>query len=341
MRVAVVHDGTIYPGGAVRVVTEASHALGADLFVGYSGKSQEWWSERVPQSATVLRETTEGGTLNDVLTVREMLKLDLQEYDVVLSSGPAAKFVQPYDDQRRIHYLHHPPLAKLWFSGRMFAYLVSLVDRIETLTVPHLLANSELTAERARAHYNRKPDKVIPPPVPVEEFTPSRERTPGQIVMVGRLEDRKRPGVAVDAMRSVPEYTLKLVGDGPRREELERDAPGNVEFLGYADDKTLRRTVESSVAAVFLAEREDFGITPIEYMAAGTPVVAVDEPNTNNQIDSEVGTLVDPEADAVAAGIRRVVGRDWDRDAIRARAKAYDAARFRTAIREFVDSTGR
>lgn len=338
MNVAIVHDGTIYPGGAVRVVIEAANALDADLFVGFSGKEHEWWDQQVSGEVTILRRTSRDGMLNDMVTVRNFLNLDLQAYDIVLSSGPAAKFVQPYDDQHRIHYLHHPPLAKLWFSGGLFSYLITVIDRVETVTVPSLIANSQLTAQRSVCHYNREVDTVIPPPVQVSNFTSSRERTPKQLVMVGRLEDRKRPEIAIEAMESLPEYTLKLVGDGPRRQSLERAAPANVEFLGYVDEETLRTTIETSVAALFLAEREDFGITPIEYMAAGTPVVGVDEPNTNNQIDDQVGTLVPPEASAVANGIQRVVGREWDHAAIRKRAEQYDAPRFRDEIRQFVEN---
>jgi glycosyltransferase involved in cell wall biosynthesis len=338
MRIAVVHDGTLNPGGAVSVVLQAALALDADLYVGFSGKPEAWWRERAPNDATVLRRTSREGTLNDARTAWSMLALDLRGYDVVLTSGPATKFFQPYDDQLHVHYLHHPPLASLWFTGSLFDYLVGLVDRLETLTTPHLVANSELTATRAHRHYGREVDRVIPPPVEVDAFATDRERVERQVVMVGRLEARKRPSVAVDAMANLPEYTLKLVGDGPLRDELEADAPDNVAFLGYADDETLRRTVEESVAGVFLAEREDFGITPIEYMAAGTPVVGVDEPNTNNQIDEATGVLVDPTPGSVAEGIRSVAGSEWDRAALRERAEGYADERFRESIREFVEA---
>jgi glycosyltransferase involved in cell wall biosynthesis len=108
--------------------------------------------------------------------------------------------------------------------------------------------------------------------------------------------------------------------------------------LGYVDEETLRTTIETSVAALFLAEREDFGITPIEYLAAGTPVVGVNEPNTNNQIDEEVGTLVSPEASAVTDGIQRVVSHEWDHIAIRKRAEQYNVPRFRDTINQFVEN---
>lgn len=338
MEVAVVHDGTIHPGGAVNVVIEAAHALDADLYVGFSGKEAEWWAERVPNDVSIRRTTSRSGTINDIRTAWSILNLDLHEYDVVLTSGPAAKFFQPYDDQLHVHYIHHPPLSSLWFDGGVFAYLVKLIDRVETSAVPHLVANSELTATRVYRQYNYEVDRVIAPPVDVANFVPDAPRVENQLVMVGRLEERKRPTVAVDAFRQLPNYTLKLIGDGPLRKQIERDAPSNVDVLGYVDDSTLRRTLEESSVGVFLAEREDFGITPIEYLAAGIPVVGVDEPNTNNQIDRETGVLVDPTPAAVADGIRTAVSRTWDRETIRDRAEDYSTARFRTEIRDFVET---
>jgi glycosyltransferase involved in cell wall biosynthesis len=338
MRVAVVHDGTINPGGAVRVVTEATKALDADLYVGFSGKKQEWWQERVPNDVSILRRTSRSGRLNDIRTAHSILNLELHNYDVLFTSGPAAKFVQPYDDQLRIHYLHHPPLAALWFEGGLLSYLVKSLDRLETLTIPAVIANSELTAIRAERHYGESVDEVICPPVDIKCFNASRDRQANQLVLVGRLEERKRPKVAIDAMRELPEYTLKVLGDGPLRGTLERNAPENVEFEGYVDDETLRRTVEQSVAGLFLAEREDFGITPIEYMAAGTPVVGVDEPNTSNQVDQQTGVLVDPTPDAVAEGVRRVEKTTWDHAAIRESAKAFSTDRFREKVERFVEA---
>lgn len=338
MQTAVIHDGTIHPGGAVRVVVEAARSLDADLFVGFSGMDRDWWAERAPNDVTVLRKTSRDGILNSVRTARSMLNLDIREYDCVLTSGPATKFFQPYDDQLRIHYLHHPPLSSLWFDGSLFAYLIKTIDRIETSSIPHLLANSNLTSTRAFRHYNRTPDCVLSPPVDVEAFSPNADRIEGQLVMVGRLEGRKRTTVAVEAMRVLPEYTLKLVGDGPLRDEIERQAPSNVDVLGYVDDATLRRTIEESVAGLFLAEREDFGLTPIEYLSAGTPVVGVDEPNTNNQIDQDTGTLVEPTSEHVAKGVRDVTGRCWTRTDLRNRAEEYGADQFRSKLREFVET---
>jgi glycosyltransferase involved in cell wall biosynthesis len=333
MTAVVVHDGTTHPGGAVDVVLSAAKVLDADLVVGFSGKDLDWWTERAPNDVRILSDREESSTLVDVMMAWRWLNLDLDEYDTVFSSGPATKFYQPYDDQRVVHYMHHPPLNSLWFDGGLFDYGLKVIDRIETWSIPTLIANSELTAERMRSHYNRDPEAVIEPPVDTARFEYCSERYPNEVVMVGRLEERKRPLTAVRAFQQLARDEnppqLHLVGDGPLRPDVERAAGKNVHVHGYVDDDRLVELVQRAWAGLFLARREDFGITPVEYMAAGLPVIGVDEPNTNRQVvDGETGVLVDPDPAAVAGGVQQALGREWDRAGIREAAERYRPERF-------------
>ncbi len=341
-RVAVLHDGATHPGGAVDVVTQAATALDGDLYVGYSGVDRDWWTERVPNDVTILTGRESGSKLTDARVALAFLRLSLQEYDLLLSSGPATKFYHPYDDQRVIHYLHHPPLAALWFDGSLLDYIITTVDRIETWSIQTVVANSELTADRMAAHYNRRPEAIVNPPVDVERFSTKRERNPNEIVMVGRLEKRKRPDLAIRAFDRLVDGSespqLRLVGDGPLRDELEKRAPSSVTFEGYVPREELIASIERASGGLFLARREDFGVTPIEYMAAGTPVIGVDEPNTNNQVtDGETGVLVSPEPKAIAKGIRQALSTEWNRGQIRAAAEEYSPKRFDTEIQSVIE----
>jgi glycosyltransferase involved in cell wall biosynthesis len=346
MNVAVLHDGAIHPGGAVDVVLEAARALDADLVIGFSGKDRSWWVDRAPNDVRVLTYREKMSTFRDAVLAWRWLNLDLQEYDLVVSSGPSTKFYQPYDDQRVVHYMHHPPLSSLWFEGGLFDHALRVIDRIETWSLPTVVANSELTGERMVSQYNRQPDAVVNPPVDVEQFSPDARKDPDTVVMVGRLEERKRPMVAVRAFRRLldrdPTPELRLLGDGPTLERIQRAAPDNVSVEGYVSDDELVSAVERASAGMFLARREDFGLTPVEYMAAGTPVVGVDEPNTNRQVtDGETGVLVDPDPSSVAEGVERALDAEWDRDRLRATAETYGRAAFERGLREVVDDVTR
>lgn len=342
MNAVILHDGTVHPGGAVRVVIEAASALNADVIVGYSGPDLSWWVDRCPNDVRVLSRPRR--LLNDVRNAHRIHRLNLGEYDLVLSSGPATKFYRPVDDQHRAHYLHHPPLGALWGETGPFAYVKSTVDRLETLSIPVLVANSRLTATRCRAQYGRSVDAVVNPPIDVDAFTPTGEHEPGRFVMVGRLEDRKRPGLAVEAFNRLADRggtdapTLHLIGDGPLRADLERRAGPSVTIHGYVDDDRLVDLLETAHAGVFLARKEDFGVAPIEYLAAGLPVVAVDEPNTNNQItDGETGVLVEPSEDAIVQGIEELLDREWNPMDIAEAAAAYGPSRFRQELEAVLD----
>jgi glycosyltransferase involved in cell wall biosynthesis len=343
MSTVIIHDGAIHPGGAVNVVLEMCHALDADLVVGISGIDQSWWESRTPNDVQVLSTKSKMGTVQDVRNTYRMLNLSLDEYETVVTSGPATKFFQPYDQQTHVHYLHHPPLSKLWSDGGLFAYAQGVIDRVETFSIPIVVANSELTADRYWKHYGRSINCVVNPPVDTDSFSWDGYHTPGKFVMIGRLEDRKRPLIAVEAfsqlldrgLEEVPQ--LHLVGGGPLLKKARREAPENVRVHGYVEDDILRDIVESSDAGIFLAEREDFGITPIEYLAAGLPVLAVDEPNTNNQIeDGFSGVLVEPNPSAVTDGVIEILNQRWDREAIANDANSYRTDRFYEEIREVI-----
>jgi glycosyltransferase involved in cell wall biosynthesis len=340
----VLHDGSIHPGGAVNVALEAARALEADLVVGFSGMPESWWRERAPHGVAVLTRREEKSALRDAHLAWKLLRLSLDGYDRVLTSGPSAKFYQTYDDQTRIHYMHHPPLAALWFDGGLLDYALKTVDRVETWSVERVVTNSDLTARRLRTQYARAADAVIHPPVDVERFRHDRPHEPGAVAMVGRLEDRKRVELAVAAFDGIDDVDgvrphLHLLGDGPLRADLARRAPPNVHVHGYVADDELVERLETADAGLFLARREDFGIAPVEYMAAGLPVVGVDEPNTNNQVrEGENGVLVEPTVGDVRRGVERALRRGWDRERVRESADAYGVDRFRERLRTLFDT---
>lgn len=344
MNTVVVHDGAIHPGGAVKVVLEACRALDADLVVGVSGMDTGWWKSRAPKDVRVLSKKSKMGTIQDIRNAYRMLNLSLDEYETVVTSGPATKYFQPFDQQTHVHYLHHPPLSKLWFNGGLFAYAQTIIDRVETFSIPVVVANSQLTADRYWKHYGRTIDEVVSPPVETESFSWDGNHVSGKFVMVGRLEERKRPMLAVKAFANLADRSLTetpelhFVGDGPLLNDIREKATANIHVHGYLEDDKLREIVESSDAGVFLAEREDFGITPIEYMAAGLPVLGVDEPNTNNQVEDGVsGFLVEPEEGDIANGVLSIMDYEWNREEISRSAEEYSSGRFRKEIQAVIE----
>ncbi|NTU70239.1 MAG: glycosyltransferase family 4 protein [Coriobacteriia bacterium] len=132
------------------------------------------------------------------------------------------------------------------------------------------IANSHNIADRIKRIYGRD-SVVVYPPVAVDDFEPSAVHDDYYLV-VSRLAGYKRVDLAVKACTQTGRRLI-VVGDGPVRASLEQMAGPTVEFLGRASDEEVRTRMARCRALLFCGE-EDFGITPVEAMACGRPVVA-------------------------------------------------------------------
>jgi glycosyltransferase involved in cell wall biosynthesis len=142
--------------------------------------------------------------------------------------------------------------------------------------VNHFVANSRFVARRIQTYYGR-PAEVVHPPVNVEFFTPGPARHGAQpreyCLVVSALAPYKKVEVAMAACEKLG-LELRIVGDGPERERLEGMAGSRTHFLGNVDPEELRDLYRG--ARLFLQPGvEDFGISSVEALACGTPVVAV------------------------------------------------------------------
>src|SRR5262249_29144274 len=128
-----------------------------------------------------------------------------------------------------------------------------------------------------------------------------------------------------------------IVGSGPDREALERQAAGSAEFLGRLPDTDVRELYRRA-GAVLLPGEEDFGIVPLEAQACGRPVVALARGGAvETVLDGETGALVGEAAPgAFAEAISRTIGRRFDPSAIRRHAEGFGRERFGNAIEAVV-----
>jgi glycosyltransferase involved in cell wall biosynthesis len=137
--------------------------------------------------------------------------------------------------------------------------------------VDHYIANSKFIARRIWKVYRRE-STVIYPPVDVETFG-MREDKERFYLTASRLMPYKKIPSIVEAFRALPDRKLVVVGDGTEMRRVKEVAGLNVEILGHQDSGTLVDLMQRARAFIFAAE-EDFGITPVEAQACGTPVIA-------------------------------------------------------------------
>jgi len=216
-------------------------------------------------------------------------RLDLSAYDLILSSSHAvAKGVRKRPGQLHICYCH-TPMRYAWdlrdqylretgldrgVKGVLVKWMLNRLQKWDAATasgVDHFIANSHYIAERIKRSYGRE-STVIYPPVDTDRFTCSSNKEDFYLA-ASRMVPYKKMDLIVEALSTMPDKRLIVVGDGPDFEKIRSRAGKNVKFLGYQSDDALRGLMQRAKAFIFAAE-EDFGIIPVEAQACGTPVIA-------------------------------------------------------------------
>jgi glycosyltransferase involved in cell wall biosynthesis len=147
----------------------------------------------------------------------------------------------------------------------------------------------------------------------------------------------KQPELVLEAFRNLP-YRLTMVGVGPLEAQLRKRLPPNVELLPWVSRGELAELFGRASGFVHVAE-EDFGISTVEALAAGTPVVALDAGGARDIVRPNIdGVLIErADIESLQAGIRAVADRSWDRDALRGRSLEFSAERFLVRMRSWLD----
>lgn len=199
------------------------------------------------------------------------------------------------------------------------------------------LANSTEVQGRIRRTYGLDAE-VVHPPVEVDRFATALGTPVGEHHLVfGRLVPYKRVDLALAAFAALG-TPLLVAGTGRQADELRAGAPPNVRFLGRVPDDELPALLAGARSLVFPGV-EDFGITPVEAMAAGTPVVALGRGGVLDSVtDGETGVLfAEPDVDSLVGAVRRAEATSWDRPAISASTRVFDEERFAREVRAVAD----
>lgn len=216
-------------------------------------------------------------------------QLDVSRHDIILSSSHAvSKGVLTGPDQLHISYVHSP-IRYAWdlqhqylkesgldhgvkgIIAKWLLHKIRIWDYRTASGVNHFVANSKFIARRINKVYGRTAD-VIYPPVDVKRFT-LNENKKDYFVTASRLVPYKRVDLIVEAFSHMPDKQLVVIGDGSDMRKIKAKATANIEILGYQPNSVMEEYMRNAKAFIFAAE-EDFGITPVEAQACGTPVIA-------------------------------------------------------------------
>jgi glycosyltransferase involved in cell wall biosynthesis len=209
--------------------------------------------------------------------------------------------------------------------------------------VDRFLCNSRHIAGKVQRFYHRDAE-VLNPPADTEFFHPLAPddaallppATERPYLVASALVSYKRVDLAIQAVRRVG-GKLVIIGRGPERDRLEAIAGPETTFLGWASDADLRRHYQTCRAFLFPGE-EDFGITPVEAMACGRPVIALGRGGALETVaDGETGLFFHEQTpEALADAMTRADARDWDASVLRARAESFSRQRCQERLEEAI-----
>ncbi|RZT21378.1 glycosyltransferase family 4 protein [Fictibacillus sp. BK138] len=295
MKIAIIHDWLVTYAGAEKVLEEILKVYPeADIFslVDFIPEGQRDFILNKKVNTSFIQNLPLAKTkYRSYLPLMPIAieQFDVSKYDVIISSSHAvAKGVITGPEQLHISYVHSP-IRYAWdlqhqylkeaglnkgLKGLIAKFLLFQIRNWDYRTsngVDYFLSNSNFISNRIWKVYRRK-SSTIYPPVDVSSFTMGHEKE-GFYLTASRMVPYKKINVIVEAFNNMPDKKLIVIGDGPDFEKIKVKAKNNIQLLGYQSFEVLKDHMQRAKAFVFAAE-EDFGITPVEAQACGTPVIA-------------------------------------------------------------------
>ncbi len=297
MKIAIVHDWLVTYAGAEKCLEQMLNIFPeADLFalVDFLDEDQRGFIKHKKVTTSFIQKLPKAKTkYRSYLPLMPLAieQMDLSKYDLIISSSHCvAKGIITGPNQVHISYIYSPVRyawdlqyqylketgldkgLKGWLA-KIILHYIRLWDLRTTNSVDYFIAISEFIKKRVWKCYRRKSD-VIYPPVDVEAFEYCDKKEDFYLT-ASRMVPYKKMDLIVEAFTRMPDKKLIVIGDGPDFGKIQKIAQGyrNIKLIGYQPFEVLKEHMQRAKAFVFAAE-EDFGITPVEAQACGTPVIA-------------------------------------------------------------------
>jgi glycosyltransferase involved in cell wall biosynthesis len=307
---ALLYDYLLCHGGAEQLTLELARGLDCDLWFDFIDHQQFSGAELFGLRYHTLGSPARHPVWRALRSSRafEQLGPRINQYQRVVYSGSYAPLaIAGRAKGGNLYYCHTPPRfiydLRDWYLNTLPAWqrplLKALIGYLEPRyrrsigEMQRVVANSHTVGERLRHHLAIE-SQVVYPPCRTDRY--HWHKPQGYYLSTARLEPYKRIDLIIDAFRRMPDHRLLIASGGSDELRLRRlaAAADNIVFCGWVEHSALARLVGESIATIYLPKEEDFGISPVESMAAGKAVIGVAEGGLRETIvDGETGLLLD------------------------------------------------
>ena len=358
MKVAIVHEWLSVYGGSERVV-EVLHELFPEAPIYTLVYDEDNMPERFKnydiRTTFVQKLPFAKKKYPNYLPLmpRAFEELDLTEYDLVItSSSSCCKGVITRSDALNICYCYTPIRyvwefyygytkdmrgLKKWFISHVI-HRIRMWDRLAADRVDYFVAISNYIQGRIHKYYRRE-SQVIFPPVNTHLYQLAPEKKNFYLI-VSRLVTYKRVDLAIEAFNKLG-LPLVIIGGGPEEKKLKAMAKENVTFLGRLSDEEIAGYYAESKAFIFPGE-EDFGITPVEAQASGTPVIAYGRGGALDTVrEGKTGVLFKEQTvESLCEAINQfeTQGVEYSPQEIKAYSEAFSVRRFKEELVDYINA---
>lgn len=354
----VLHDYLQVNGGAERLVIDLANGL-EDFQLGVAGVYPDFSESgdcgaRRPQVVAAAHQRLLP-RVPRALAAFARPPHYLRRAQQVIYSGLYAPLAAPKQTHgKRIYYCHTPPRFAFDQRERYLARVPAVARPLLNLIIERyraaylnalqrmdlVVTNSRHVRERLLA-YTGIAAEVVHPPIATETFRFIGQQ--GYYLSLARLEPNKRVERIVRAFLAMPDQQLVIASGGsqlPALKALANDAP-NIRFTGWLDDAALKQLLGNAIAALYVPQDEDFGMSAVEAMAAGKPLIGVDEGGLRESVvHGSTGLLLpaDPSVQNIVSAVRQMSsGLALSmRRACEARAVEFSRHRFINAFKQLI-----
>jgi len=318
MKILYIHQPFSFIGGGEVFANDVGKTLNIPIHSIVNTKNNKFNFIDISSKLPFLSRCMRNVRSMDYFTFSSLDISDIGEYDVVLSSGSVKSLITPpyiphfnmvFSTPRTLYDLYHWRRKRMKFGNEWFVLISEFIRNMDTSAnnrVDKFISISPIIQRRLEKYYKIKSDIIYPPIDCSKYYNKSSE---DYFLFLSRLEPEKRPEEAIDAcIKTDQKLIVSGIGSLSKKLQSKYKNNKNIIFSGFVSEENKIDLLSHCKALIFSAINEDFGISVIESLASGKPVIVSNEPDNfpTLLIKNKYGMITDGTSQDISYAIRNM-----------------------------------